>query len=69
MGWEECGYSAHKRPAIGSEALHQARAPCLPCSVAHHSHGDPWRTDACRESLCLVPPVHMLQAEHASYRL
>ena len=23
VGWEECGYDPHKRPAIGSEALHQ----------------------------------------------
>lgn len=23
VGWEECGYDAHKRPAIGSVALHQ----------------------------------------------
>ena len=26
VGWEECKYDAHKRPAIGSEALHQVGA-------------------------------------------
>ena len=29
VGWEECKYDAHKRPAIGSEALHQVRALLL----------------------------------------
>ena len=29
VGWEECGYSAHKRPAIGSDALHQVCAQWL----------------------------------------
>jgi len=33
VGWEECNYDAHKRPAIGSEALHQV---CALCALRTH---------------------------------
>jgi len=33
VGREECNYDAHKRPAIGSEALHQV---CALCALRTH---------------------------------